>query len=92
MSTLVGFRKSSTKNAKYDAIISDSGKIRYVPFGDNRYQHYHDRIGLYSNLNHNDLKRRDEYRKRHSAIKTKDGKLAYQQLYSPAYFSFYYLW
>ena len=76
------------KNYKYTAIIKD----KKVNFGDKRYEHYHDKIGLYSHLDHNDKKRRANYRKRHSAILTKDGKKAISIKYSPAWFSYRYLW
>jgi hypothetical protein len=76
------------KNYKYTAIIKD----KKVNFGDKRYEHYHDKIGLYSHLDHNDKKRRASYRKRHSAILTKDGKKAISIKYSPAWFSYKYLW
>ena len=76
------------KNYKYTAIIGN----RHVNFGDKRYQHYHDKIGLYSNLDHNDKQRRANYRKRHSAIRKKDGKRAVDVKYSPAWFAYRYLW
>ena len=35
---LLGYRKSKTKHKKYDAVLENkkTGKIKYVPFGDNR--------------------------------------------------------
>jgi hypothetical protein len=78
---------------KYTAIIMATGKR--VHFGDRRYQHFRDRtpLRLYSHLDHNDLARRDNYRKRHGSIRLKkDGSLAYMNKYSPAWFSYYYLW
>ena len=75
-------------NYKYTAIIG----TRRVNFGDKRYQHYHDKIGTYSSLNHNDKRRRANYRKRHSAIIKKDGRRAVAVKYSPSWFSYHYLW
>lgn len=53
---------STRKNKKYDVYKDD----KYITsFGDKRYQHYKDLIGYYKNLDHNDKKRRDNYRSRH---------------------------
>jgi hypothetical protein len=83
------------RNYKYTAIFYDG---RRVNFGHKDYQQYKDSVpkkmggGLYSYKNHNDEKRRKNYRSRHSGIKLKNGKPAYQVKYSPAWFSYYYLW
>jgi hypothetical protein len=79
---------------KYKAKIYDTSdkKIRTVEFGDQRYQQYYDKIGMYDNLNHLNRKRRKEYRSRHGNIITKDGKKAYKIPYTPAFFSYYLLW
>lgn len=74
------FRKSKRRNKKYDAVFTNGA---VVSFGDNRYKHYFDRIGLYSHLNHNDEKRRDAYYARHNANPRK---------YSPGWFAANYLW
>lgn len=77
------FRKSKKKNKKYDAILSN-GKI--VSFGDSRYEQYRDSTGLqlYTHKVHLDNARRLAFRKRFAkAAKNK---------YSPAWFSYYYLW
>lgn len=75
-------------NHKYTAIIGD----KRVNFGDKRYQQYHDKIGSYSHLDHNDKQRRANYRKRHTAITNKSGARATSVKYSPAWFSLKYLW
>jgi hypothetical protein len=80
---MVRFRKSTRANKKYDAILDD-GTI--VPFGDSRYEQFHDRIGLYSHLDHNDPQRRANYRARHGA------QGHHLKKNSPAYFSWNYLW
>lgn len=55
------YAPSITKYKKYDVIVN--GK-RYS-FGDYRYPHYFDKLGFYSNLNHNDDKRRKAFHNRH---------------------------
>ena len=80
---------------KYTANLPDGSKIH---FGDSRYEHYADKVpkarggGLWTNLDHKDKKRRANYRARHSKIKTKDGRLAIDVQYSPAFFSYHFLW
>lgn len=76
------FIKSKTKNKKYD-VYKNNKKI--TSFGDKRYQHYKDKIGMYSNLNHNDLNRRKLYRARH-----KNDNITSPT--SAGYFSWKYLW
>ena len=80
---MVVFQRSTTKNKKYDAILADGTR---VPFGDTRYQHYHDKIGLYRHLDHNDPKRRENFRRRHGA------QGFHQRKNSPAFFAWNYLW
>ena len=80
---------------KYTAILKDGKKVH---FGHQDYEHYKDTVpkklggGLWSNRDHLDTKRRTNYRKRHAAIKTKDGKYAYRVKYTPSWFSYHYLW
>ena len=86
---LIGYRKSERKNKMYDAVIENkkNKKMKYVPFGDSRYENYHDltKLNLYPHLTHGDVKRRRLYRARHK----KDLKNGY---YSPGHFSYYILW
>jgi len=90
-------------NKKYKAIIDkkvwnkehpndkvDKDKVIY--FGAKGYQQYEDKFGYYSDKNHYDEKRRQNYQNRHGKIKRKDGTLAYKYKYSPAWFSYNYLW
>lgn len=89
------FEKSKKEGKKYDAILirrepnpnKATGREVHVPFGDKNYEHYKDTtgLGLYSNLNHLDSKRRTAYRIRHA----KDAKEGY---YSPGAFAMRYLW
>lgn len=85
---LSGFRQSRRRNKKYDAILIDdeTKKIKYVPFGDKRYEQYRDAVPLklYSHLDHNDENRRWKYRQRH--------KHTYHKKFSPSWFSWYFLW
>lgn len=80
---------------KYIAVLPDGKKVR---LGHIDYQHYKDSVpkrlggGLWSHLDHKDPKRRDNYRKRHSGVSTKTGIRAIDIPYSPAWFSYYYLW
>jgi hypothetical protein len=76
------FRKSNRKNKKYDVFNNNNNKY-IVSFGDNRYSQFKDRIGLYSQLDHNDKERRRLYYARH-------GKEAKKE--SAKYFSHKYLW
>jgi len=52
---------SDKKNKKYYAIVEN----RKVYFGDSRYQHYYDKMGYYSYLDHGDKERRRRYKQRH---------------------------
>ena len=77
---------SKAKNKKYAAIVTDShGKKKTVNFGDSRFEQYRDstNIGKYANKDHSDIKRRENYYKRH-------GKDAVK--YSAKWFSHKYLW
>ena len=52
---------------KYVAILTDKdGEMRRVPFGDIRYQHYEDKLGAYSSLNHLNETRRRSFERRHA--------------------------
>ncbi len=53
--------KSTRKNKKY-MVLTEKGVIH---FGQLPYQQYKDKIGVYSDLDHLDKKRRDLYYKRH---------------------------
>lgn len=58
-------KPSTRKNKKYD--VYENGKY-ILSFGDKRYEHYHDQLGIYKNLDHGDDKRRELYLKRSEAI------------------------
>lgn len=84
----IEFKKSSTKNKKYDAIMMNlkTNKIKKIQFGDVRYNQYEDKTGLdvYKHLNHYDKNRRKLYRKRHAGED--------KNKYSSGYFSLNFLW
>lgn len=65
--------KSKAKNKKYSVYVkSSSGGKKLIHFGDKRYQHFKDKIGEYSKLNHNDPKRRKAYHARHGKTNDKN--------------------
>ena len=64
--------KSKLKFKKYSVYVLKDGSRKLIHFGDTRYQHYKDRIGLYSHLDHNDKKRRENYYSRHGEKNLKD--------------------
>lgn len=73
---------------KYYAVLENkiTKKLVQVPFGDQRYEQYKDStgLGLYSEKNHLDKKRRKNYRARHQHDNLKD--------WSSGYFSWKFLW
>lgn len=85
----IKFEKSKVKNKKYTAYIKNKSndKIYKINFGDSRYEHYKDNTGsgFWSSKDHNDKERRKRYRARHLTYLNKNE-------YSPAYFSWFYLW
>jgi len=84
MGTYNGYKiyLSDKPSKKYYAMVNN----RKVYFGGHplRYQHYYDRLGHYSYLNHFDQKRRDKFRSRFRRCKDVVG--------SPCYFAWHILW
>ena len=72
------YKTSNVKNpkSKYKVVITnrlDPSNYFIVYYGSKKYQHYKDRTPInfkYTGFNHNDFNRRENYRKRHSKIKT----------------------
>ncbi len=64
--TLQNIQKSNRKHKKYKALLKHkkTNKLYTIHFGDNRYEQYEDKIGLYKHLNHFDKKRRKAFRAR----------------------------
>ena len=85
------FMRSTMKNKKY-MTRTPGGKL--VHFGSRKYQQFSDStgLGLYSHLDHNDPKRRENYRKRHKAILTAEGKPAYLDKEQAAFYAYHFLW
>ena len=83
-----------TGNKKYTALIPIDGKIKRVSFGDRRYEQYKDStpVKKWSKSDHGDKTRRASYRARHGSMKCADGKKCITKKYSPAWFSYYFLW
>jgi hypothetical protein len=78
------FKVSTKFNKKYDVYKE---KKYLTSFGDKNFQHYEDKTPLryYSNLNHLDLKRKQNYYKRF-------GKKENAKFESAKWFSHNYLW
>jgi hypothetical protein len=85
------FKKSTRKNKKY-SVISPSGKT--IHFGSASMEQYKDStgLGLYSDKDHNDEKRRKSYLARAKGIKNKKGELTWKDPESANYYSVRYLW
>ena len=76
-------------SSKYIAILKNrkTGREVRVRFGAKGYQQFKDKaLGIYSNMNHTDPKRRASYRARHA------GEGAASRKYSPGWFAMHYLW
>jgi hypothetical protein len=80
---------------KYTAILPNGKRVN---FGHRDYQHYKDSVPrhlggkLWSHKDHGNAVRRENYRKRHGGMRCKDGKRCIDVKYSPAWFSYHYLW
>jgi len=90
----IRFVKGKGKH-KYTAILPNGKK---VSFGHKDYQHYKDSVpknkggGLWTHKNHMDKARRKSYRARHGGLYCKNGRKCITVKYSPAWFSYYFLW
>jgi len=84
-----GFIKSNKKGKMYSAILKNknNGKIKKLDFGDSTMQNYRDITGLnlYPHLIHNDKRRRRLFQARHKGFLKKN-------MFSPSFFSYYFLW
>lgn len=83
-----GYKKYRVVLYRSNKDYKENKKWKTVTFGDSRYEQYKDStpLKLYADQNHLDKKRRDNYRARH-------GARGYQEVkYSPAWFSWNYLW
>lgn len=82
--------KSNRKNKKL-RVFFNKDYPTVIHFGDNRYEHYHDKTGIHSDLDHNDKKRRALYRKRAKG-QIRNGKPSYLDPYSATFWSYNLLW
>jgi hypothetical protein len=84
----IKFQKAKNPLKKYEAIIEDvkTRRRQKVPFGSSIYPQYRDSTGLklYSRLDHNDEKRRQNYKARHESTRHKK--------WSASWFSDTFLW
>jgi hypothetical protein len=63
---------SSAKHKKYSVYVMKDGKRRLIHFGDARYGQFKDKLGHYSDRDHNDKARRASYYKRHGPATDKN--------------------
>ena len=83
------YARSTRKDKKLMTTVD--GKT--IHFGASGMEHYYDKTGLLdTKLNHKNKERRELYKKRHSAIKLKDGSRAIDDPKQPAYHSLKILW
>jgi hypothetical protein len=63
----IGYEINRGKRAKYDAILKNkfTNQIKRVPFGMKGMEHFKDKLGHYSHLDHGDEKRRHNWKRRH---------------------------
>ena len=99
---IIQFEKSDRKGKKYKVIVKniETGKTRTIHFGGLGYQQFRDStpLGLYSQLNHGETRRKQRYYTRHSGgIKKKNAAVKREiklsgGLYNPKILSHIYLW
>ncbi len=85
------FEKSTRKGKKYSVITPSGKKIHFGALGMEQYKDSTG-LGLYSNLDHGDKKRRKSYLARAKGIKDKNGNLTWKDKESANYYSVHYLW
>ena len=86
--------KSTRDGKKLMTIIKDpnTGKPKTIHFGNTKYEHFKDKTGLWSELDHRDKERRERYRKRHAKVLKKDGTPAKDDYLKAAFHSWRVLW
>ena len=85
---------STRKNKKLmTTVLTPSGKLERVHFGDSRHEHFFDRTGLLPlRLNHGDDQRRRLYLARSKHIRDANGRLTALDPSSPNYHARRVLW
>jgi len=93
---IVKIEKSLAKGKKYVAFVSDGKTTRRVNVGALGYEQFKDstKLKLYSKLDHNDPKRRENYFMRHSSVPTKQEALKKEKgaVITAKYLSHKFLW
>jgi len=85
--------KNNTKSkVKYFVYVKKDGKVKKIGFGHKDYQHFKDKIGSYSSLDHNDEERRKKYLKRAKGIKNKKGELTWKDKNTANWWAVHKLW
>ena len=83
--------KKSTRPDKKYMVRTPKGKL--IHFGDAKMEHYEDKaLGIWSHLDHGDIMRRMNYRKRAKGIRNKDGKQTYKDPEYANFYSYHLLW
>jgi len=82
------YEKSTRKDKKLMVVVDN----KLIHFGARDMQHFKDKTGIWSELDHNDKKRRENYLKRSKGIKNKKGELTYLNPLSPNYHAIKILW
>lgn len=89
------FRVPDKGTSKYVAILPDGKKVF---FGHRKYEHYKDSVpksmggGKWSHMDHRDPVRRQRFFARFEGQRCSNGKRCIDIPFSPAWFSYYYLW
>jgi len=87
------YEKSTRKGKKLMVKVKQSnGKIKTIHFGNDKYEHYKDKTGIWKSKDHLEKDRRKNYLARAKGIKKKDGSLAYKSPESSNYHAVKILW
>jgi len=88
------FKNETSSKKKYFVYVKSDNKRGYkkIGFGHKDYQHYEDKLGEYSKLNHFDKERRKNYLSRAKGIKDKNGNLTWKDKNSSNYYAVKFLW
>jgi hypothetical protein len=80
------------RDKKYSVWVMKDRKPKLIHFGDRSMEHYKDKLGKWSRLDHGDKTRRASYRARAAGIRDKKNKLTYKDRNSANYWSYNILW
>lgn len=91
---IIDIIKAPNDKYKYKITVEYKGQKKSINFGDRNYEQYKDKtsLKLYSDKDHNDEKRRENYLARATAIKNKDGFYSMNDPFSANRYSIIYLW